>query len=204
MDFGCGSGNFLRSVHSATSSAFGVELQRSCNEALNRDGIPCFSDISQIPSSIDTICMFHGLEHLPDPLKVLCELSGILGFSEGKLTCKVSIPNDFLISQLQCESFINFILWSQHLVLHTNDSLREFLNETLLVEDSTTGVSDSRDVAVQRGQSSDVIQRRKAQRTLRVACFFDTADLSMAYQSGLTAQDSTETRVAIARVGSKS
>lgn len=34
--------------------------------------------------------------------------------------------------------------------------------------------------------------------------FFETADMSMAYQSGLTAQDSTDTLVAIARVGLKS
>ena len=33
---------------------------------------------------------------------------------------------------------------------------------------------------------------------------FETADLSMACQSGLTAQDSTDTPVAIARVGLKS
>ena len=56
VDFGCGAGNFLRAVDSSTSSAFGVEFQRSCRDALNRDGIQCFSDMSQIPPSRPRSC----------------------------------------------------------------------------------------------------------------------------------------------------
>jgi len=199
VDFGCGSGNFLRSVHPATSSAFGVELQRSCNEALNRDGIPCFSDISQIPGTIDTACMFHVLEHLPDPLKVLSELHSILEPDEGTLIVEIPNANDFLISQLQCESFINFSLWSQHLVLHTRDSLHKLL--------SAAGFVDIRITGVQRyGLANHLtwLSEGKPGGHRGPLAFFENADLSMAYQSALAAQDSTDTLVAIARVGLKS
>ena len=41
------------------------------------------------------------------------------------------MPNadDFLLSTLNLDSFISASLWSQHLILHTKDSIRVFLQE---------------------------------------------------------------------------
>jgi len=197
VDFGCGKGNFLRAVHSSTRLAFGVELQQSFNESLNRDGIPCFSDISQIPSTVETACLFHVLEHLPDPLAVLAKLKNCLEPGEGTLVVEVPHANDFLINSVQCKPFIDFTLWSQHLVLHTRESLHKLL--------SAAGFTDIRITGVQRyGLANHLTwlnEGRPGGHKGPIA-LLETADLSRAYQSALAAQDCTDTLVAIARNGS--
>jgi hypothetical protein len=143
--------------------------------------------------------MFHVLEHLPDPLKVLSELHSILEPDKGTLIVEIPNANDFLISQMQCESFINFSLWSQHLVLYTRDSLHKLL--------SAAGFVDIRITGVQRyGLANHLtwLSEGKPGGHRGQLAFFENADLSMAYQSALAAQDSTDTLVAIARVGLKS
>ena len=198
VDFGCGAGNFLRSVHSSTSLAFGIEYQQSCNEALNRDGIPCFFDISQIPSPIETAFLFHVLEHLPDPLTVLGELHSIFESDEGTLVVEVPHARDFLITQLQCESFTNFSLWSQHLVLHTRDSLQKLL--------SAAGFVDIHIIGVQRyGLANHLtwLSEGKPGGHKGPLALLETTELSREYQAALAAQDCTDTLVAIARVDPK-
>jgi len=196
LDFGCGEGSFLRAVHSSTSSAFGVELQRSFNEALGRDGIPCFYEISEVPF-IDTAFMFHVLEHLPDPLAVLAELRSSLEPGDGTLVVEVPHANDFLINALQCKPFIDFTLWSQHLVLHTRDSLHKLL--------SAAGFLDIRITGVQRyGLANHLtwLSEGRPGGHKGPLSLLETTDLSRAYQSALAAQDCTDTLVAIAKVSS--
>jgi len=196
LDYGCGTGNFLRAVHSSTSSAFGVELQSSLSEALNEDGIPCYPDISQIPP-VDTAFMFHVLEHLPDPLAVLSQLHDTLDPRDGNLVVEVPHANDFLLSQLNCKEFTEFTLWSQHLVLHTRDSLRKLL--------MAAGFLDIRITGVQRyGLANHLtwLSEGKPGGHKGPISLLETTDLSRAYQSALAAMDCTDTIVAIARVSS--
>jgi len=196
LDFGCGQGNFLRAVHATTISAFGCELQRSFNEALSRDGIPCFYEISEIPT-IETAFMFHVLEHLPDPLAVLAELRSSLEPGEGTLVVEVPNANDFLINALDCKPFIDFTLWSQHLVLHTRESLHKLLN--------AAGFCDIRITGVQRyGLANHLtwLSEGKPGGHKGPLSLLETTDLSRAYQSALAAQDCTDTLVAVAKVGS--
>ena len=191
VDFGCGAGNFLRAVRSSTRSASGVELQKSFNDSLNRDGIPCFHEISQVPLS-DTVFMFHVLEHLPDPLAVLTELKSCLEPGKGTLVVEVPHANDFLIHSLQCKPFIDFTLWSQHLVLHTRDSLHKLL--------SAAGFIDIRITGVQRyGLANHLtwLSEGKPGGHKGPIALLETADLSRAYQSALAGQNSTDTLVAI-------
>ncbi len=198
LDFGCGEGSFLRAVHSSASLAFGIELQRSFNEALNRDGIPCFTDVSQVPPHVETAFMFHVLEHLSDPLASLAELERILEPGYGTLVVEVPHANDFLISQLECKAFIDFTLWSQHLVLHTRDSLHKLL--------SAAGFLDIRITGVQRyGLANHLtwLSEGKPGGHKGPLSLLETPALSKAYESALAAQDSTDTLVAIARVGSE-
>lgn len=195
LDFGCGEGNFLRAIHASTSSAIGLEIQRSFNVALNKDGISCFYEISDVPLR-DTVFLFHVLEHLPDPLSVLAELRSSSDACEGTLIVEVPHANDFLISQLQNRPFIDFTLWSQHLVLHTRDSLHRLL--------SSAGFVDIRITGVQRyGLANHLtwLSKGKPGGHKGPLALLETEDLSRAYQSALAAQDCTDTLVAIARVG---
>jgi hypothetical protein len=68
------------------------------------------------------------LEHLPDPAATLHELRASLKpDGEGTLIIEVPHARDFLIEALKLQEFIDFTLWSQHLVLHTRESLRLLL-----------------------------------------------------------------------------
>lgn len=72
------------------------------------------------------LVLFHVLEHLPDPLTTLAALKKKM-VSSGTFIFEVPHANDFLISVAKNEHFKQFTLWSQHLILHTRDSLTRML-----------------------------------------------------------------------------
>ena len=74
----------------------------------------------------DVITLFHVFEHLQDPLNVLRELKKKLKVN-GKIIIEVPHANDFLLSIKNLKSFKKFTFWSEHLILHTEKSLRKFL-----------------------------------------------------------------------------
>ena len=53
IDFGCGTGAFLRSVN-PIQLLYGIELQNSFRESLLEDGIDCFSSIDAVPINLLT------------------------------------------------------------------------------------------------------------------------------------------------------
>lgn len=127
-DYGCGEGSFLRRSKSVAKSVFGVEMQKNFNAALNSEGIKCFSKLDELTNPIDTFFLFHCLEHLPDPVTALREIFDKLKTGgEGRIVVEVPHARDFLLDRLESEQFKNFTLWSQHLILHTRDSLNSFL-----------------------------------------------------------------------------
>jgi len=127
-DYGCGEGNFLRLVKPVAKSVFGVEIQKNFNIAINNEGIKCISKLDKLTEPMDTFFLFHCLEHLPDPITTLKEIYDKLkSGGEGKIVIEVPHAKDFLLDQLESEPFKNFTLWSQHLVLHTRESLHSFL-----------------------------------------------------------------------------
>ena len=197
LDFGCGEGNFLRQVHPCASSASGVELQQSFRKALSVDGIPCHADISQALTPVDTVFMFHVLEHLSDPLGALREIRETLEPNSGTLVVEVPHARDLLLSEFQCEAFIDFTLWSQHLVLHTRDSLQKIL--------IAAGFTDIHISGVQRyGLVNHLtwLNDGKPGGHKGPLSVLETADLSLAYQAALAGLDRTDTLVATARVAS--
>lgn len=126
LDFGCGAGSFLRLVQPEAISVQGVELQENFRNALNRDGIACFDDLKHC-SPTDIMFMFHVLEHLPNPIATLKQSKALLEKTNGILIVEVPHARDFLISFAHNQPFVEFTLWSQHLILHTRDSLRRLL-----------------------------------------------------------------------------
>ncbi|MHA7773333.1 class I SAM-dependent methyltransferase [Roseibium sp. M-1] len=194
VDFGCGDGSFLRAILDRTSACFGVELQKDYVEALNREGIVCHTSLDALQDgSIDTALSFHVLEHLPDPLSTLADLRRVLK-PGGTAVIEVPHAGDFLLKELHCDAFKAFTLWSQHLVLHTRDSLRRLLEaggfENVIIEgvqryplsNHLTWLSDGRPGG-----------HKSALATL------DTTELRSAYEAALNRIDATDTLVAIAR-----
>ena len=127
LDYGCSTGDFLAKINN-TKNKFGVEVNIS-NINYIRKHLPKINvknNIRLFNIKFDVITLFHVLEHLPYQVKTLKEIKTKLK-SSGKLIIEVPHANDFLISKLNHEAFKNFTLWEQHLILHTEKSLKKIL-----------------------------------------------------------------------------
>ena len=127
IDFGCGDGSFLIHSGSLANSTYGIELQQSYLDHLQENGVKCSNNLDSIaPQSIDSIFLFHSFEHLHDPIAQLLLVFSKLR-SGGHIIIEVPSADDFLIGTIKSPEFIDFTLWSQHVVLHTHKSLNRFL-----------------------------------------------------------------------------
>lgn len=194
-DFGCGRGSFLKKASSVSAWACGIELQQQYSDALNAFGISCYSSLSDIPEPLDVITLFHCFEHLPNPIASLEELIKKLKPSgDGTILIEVPHASDFLIERLSLRSFIEFTLWSQHLILHTRESLRSMLE--------AAGFKDIVIEGVQRfGLANHLywLSSKKPGGHKSNLSVFETVDLMNAYAGALAKIDATDTLVAIAK-----
>jgi 2-polyprenyl-3-methyl-5-hydroxy-6-metoxy-1,4-benzoquinol methylase len=195
VDFGCGSGDFLRLVRNHCAEVCGIELQQDYVDALNADGIRCESNLGLIQSNSTDVCVsFHVLEHLPNPLETLKLLKEKIVVG-GMILIEVPHANDFLLSTLCNENFKQFTLWSQHLVLHTRESLRRMLNYV--------GFEDIRIEGVQRYPLSNHLNwmaKGKGGGHKSPLSLIDSPSMINAYSDSLARMNETDTLVAIAKV----
>ena len=196
LDFGCGAGNFLRGAKAMAEAVFGSELQRNYRDRLNADGIPCFADIADAPVDLGACFMFHVLEHLPDPLPILETIYGKLT-PDGVIVVEVPHARDFLMNELSSEEFTAFTLWSQHLVLHTRDSLRRLLEAAGYVDIEISGVQRY-GLANHLTWLSTGAPGGHHGPLARI----ESDALTRAYEESLASIDATDTLVAIARAKS--
>lgn len=196
-DFGCGAGDFLLKVRRSCRTVQGVELQYDYMKKLNDAGVPCVDDLDKLPdNSIDTLFSFHTIEHLPDPINKLKMMKQKIRRG-GFLVIEVPHARDILLSDhLDCQEFRRFTLWSQHLILHTSQSLRSLLEhcsfDSIIIE------------GIQRYPISNHFRwlahgapggHRSALSAL------DSPDLHTAYAAALAKIDMTDTLIAISKVG---
>lgn len=193
VDFGCGRGDLLRLAKPVASAVAGIELQEDYILSLGADGIRAERSMSAIKANCtDTVFVLHTLEHLPDPLQILAELKTLLK-KGGMLVVEVPHARDFLLTHLECESFRRFTLWSQHLILHTRESLIRLLSAAGFVDIVVQGK--------QRYPLSNHLtwlgqQAPGGHKGLLSA--LDTPALTAAYEASLQQIDATDTLVAIA------
>jgi len=194
-DFGCGSGDFLKLVNPFCESVVGIELQQNYVDDLNAVGITCTNNLESVDDdSLDVIVSFHVIEHLPNPLDILALLMRKVA-SGGYVLIEVPHANDFLLNVVACDEFKQFTLWSQHLILHTRESLRRMLEFCGLKEIQIEGV--------QRYPLSNHLHwlaEGKAGGHKSRLSPLDTDILFDAYQNSLARIDATDTLVAIAKV----
>ena len=192
-DFGCGAGNFLRRIRGLASRAVGVELQTDYVESLQSEGIRCYSDLQDAPSGIDTVFMFHSFEHLPHPTSILQQIHAKLEGTGGQVVIEVPHARDFLIEGLALDDFIEFTLWSQHLILHTRQSLTAFLIDA--------GFKSIKIEGVQRYNLSNHLHWLRSGKPgghKTGLSVIDDAALKASYTSALARLDMNDTLVAVA------
>jgi len=194
VEFGCGDGAFLQAVRQEAQSCCGVELQEDYVTALNANGISCHTSLSALPdASMDTALSFHVLEHLPDPGPILQELHRVLK-PGGLMVAEVPHAGDILLNELKSDAFKAFTLWSQHLVLHTRDSLARLM--------ASSGFDGIVIEGVQRYPLSNHLTWLSAGRPgghKSPLAALDTAEMRSTYEAALNRIDATDTLVAIVR-----
>ena len=196
LDFGCGKGQFISHAQALTGSVCGVELEKKCVEDLMAAGVPCVENVNDVENlSIDTIFGFHSFEHVHEPVEILKELRQKL-VKNGKIVLEVPHAGDFLINRLACKDFIDFTLYSQHLILHTRNSLHAFLMHA--------GFQNIVIQGKQRYPLSNHLNWLAAGKPgghKNIVSAIDNEELRNAYENSLQMIDATDTLVAIAEAG---
>jgi SAM-dependent methyltransferase len=127
LDIGTGLGAILSHFKTVASQTHAVEPQPEARNHLQKIGFQVFATLQEAPDDhYDVISMFHVFEHIADPLAFLALIKAKLA-KNGKVIIEVPHANDFLISFLDLEAFKKFTFWSEHLILHTRQSLEVFL-----------------------------------------------------------------------------
>ena len=129
LDFGCGQGGFIQLIDKVTKKTVGIELNEINRKHLKDIGYDIRKDIGQLRDNekFDYIILNHVFEHLDEPITVMKNLKDHLEL-EGEIIIEVPHSQDFLLNTIDNKEFTVFTFWSEHLILHTKESLEKFLN----------------------------------------------------------------------------
>jgi 2-polyprenyl-3-methyl-5-hydroxy-6-metoxy-1,4-benzoquinol methylase len=127
LDFGCGWGGFLKQITEAKLLT-GIELREECIAYIKKKikKIKVTNNINNLYEKYDIITLFHVLEHIPYQIETLKKINKQLS-KNGKIIIEVPSAQDFLLS---LSEFKKFTFWSEHLILHTEKSLRIILKKS--------------------------------------------------------------------------
>lgn len=193
LDVGTGVGGLLDLLGAKAVEVCAVEPQPSVREELTRSGYTVYENIHDAEDEhFDVITLFHVFEHLPEPLDALRVIrSRMVG--GGRLVIEVPHANDFLITFLNLEAFKAFTFWSEHLILHTRQSLEVFLRKAGFVNISVTGY--------QRYPLANHLYwlAKGKPGGHKEWSFLVNTELDSAYRNVLAQLDRTDTLVAVAR-----
>jgi 2-polyprenyl-3-methyl-5-hydroxy-6-metoxy-1,4-benzoquinol methylase len=124
LDFGSGAGEFAKVAKSNGFEVSAFEVDNSVLGSANYSGIPLFQTFEDIPKEkFDLVTMFHVIEHVPNPLKMLSEVHSTLKKSGGILVIETPNSQDALISRFQVQEYLEWTYWSHHPILYSLSSL---------------------------------------------------------------------------------
>jgi len=129
LDFGCGAASLLELMEPDCEYAYGVELNELHRASAAKRNIDVCENLEDLPvQQFDIITLFHVFEHLDRPLEILEQLKILLS-PGGMILLEVPHAKDILLETFECDPFKRFTLWSEHLVLHTQESLKAILSD---------------------------------------------------------------------------
>lgn len=128
VDIGTGLGGVLDIAGGNAKKVGAVEPQIHARKCLTELGYDVRSSIGELDdNSVDIITLFHVLEHFIDPIDELRKVYDKLK-PGGRVIIEIPHARDFLISFLELDSFKKFTFWSEHLILHTRESIQKLLD----------------------------------------------------------------------------
>lgn len=196
LDIGTGAGGILDRLNGEAATISAVEPQGEFHQLLRSEGYLVYRDIRDVPTdSVDVATMFHVFEHLTMPLEDLTEIARVLR-PGGKVLVEVPHAKDALLARYDCQAFEAFTLWSEHLLLHTRESLFRFLDYS--------GFSKIEISGIQRYSLANTLHWLSAGRPNGQAVWPDLLDhdLDKSYERKLDELDLTDTLIAEAELGS--
>jgi 2-polyprenyl-3-methyl-5-hydroxy-6-metoxy-1,4-benzoquinol methylase len=124
LDVGAGSGAMLDVLAPLSIDHAAVEPQEAASAVLRQLGHPVHRRLDDVPAGrYAVVTMFHVFEHLTDPMQVLRQLHALMP-ARGRLVIEVPHARDLLIGFAHSEAFCRHTFWSEHLFLHTRDTLQ--------------------------------------------------------------------------------
>ena len=127
LDYGCCWGGFLSLLKNYSKSCSGVELRKACVQYIKKSykSIDIKDNLTKFDKNFDVITLFHVLEHIPKQVETLKEIRKKIK-KNGKIIIEVPSALDYLIF-IDLPAFKKFTFWSEHLILHTEKSLKKVL-----------------------------------------------------------------------------
>ncbi len=126
VDIGTGPGGILDLLKVYAKKVYAIEPQENMRKPLIEKGYEVFIDIDQCPyQDVEVVTLFHVFEHVTDPIEFLKKIFRKMK-KNAYLIIEVPHAREFL---LKLNSFKEFTFWSEHLILHTKNSLRRFLEQ---------------------------------------------------------------------------
>ena len=138
LDFGCGTGGFLNLLKNKYNS-YGVEMSDIYRNILNEENLKVYKSINEFNIKFDIICLWHVFEHLDNPLGLLAQIKNFLK-PNGIILIEVPHALDILMTKYKNFEFKKFNYWSEHLILHTKESLQKFIEKSDLRLDYIEGI----------------------------------------------------------------
>ena len=132
LEIGCSAGSFLSLTKNRVSSCTGVELDPKFAEYTRQtqeiDVLETALEDLPEDRKFDTICMWHVLEHLPDPVAGLKKLGRLLS-DNGMLFIEVPNVRDPLLTLYNIQRFDDFYYQEPHLYYFSPETLRRTFAE---------------------------------------------------------------------------
>ncbi len=189
LDVGSGLGYQLLASRGIASELMGIELSKEGRDRLEANGIRHADDVSAAADfRPEVISFFHVIEHLSDPISVLATLYQSCPVG-AKLILEVPHARDYLL-MAGSDAFRAFTLWSEHLVLHTRQSLQWIAEKA--------GWTPVETIGVQRypvWNHVGWLQTGKPTGLSRSALDGSAQQLAVAYEAFLAARDMTDTLI---------
>jgi hypothetical protein len=135
VDIGAGRGETIFGLGEKAAYTAAVEPDAVLRERITKGGYDTFDDVESLPrdSSFEVATFMHVFEHLHAPVQTL---TALLPHLMPRAVClfEVRHANDALLRHYDCPAYRAFSLGKQHILLHTKESLRTYLEAAGLVD----------------------------------------------------------------------